>query len=324
MQNRKRRFLQSIAVLVAVSLLAGCGSTASAEPEAPTEPEAQEGLAPGYILHEESLVIPGLENSYEFLLVTDMHMAIKTQDFLNEQLGNFDDRMAGFKNSEGTASTEQFSYWISYANEHSESLDGFLMLGDMIDYYSAENAQYFAEKTAQLQIPYLYAIGNHEQYSPWNESIPGDSPLWTLFGKGDKNYQIWELDDLVICAVNDEPYEVNYYGTLGVYEAQKLGKPIILILHVPLCNANTQDLIEQSATTWGYAIVSGPGGLGDTDSTNELLDSITGEDSNVIAVFSGDNHFYYKGQLSDGVTEWVLDPAFSGNATHLTITGGTS
>lgn len=278
-----------------------------------------EGVYGDLTVKEDTLIIPGLQREYRFLYLTDMHTAVMTHTDLGKQFGDARNHMNSITNINGTAASEQFVQWIEYANE--QQVDAFLMGGDMIDYYSPTNEQFLCDCVKQLKMPYVYAIGNHEEYSPWGESVPYDSPLHQLFDNCDPSFQMLELDELIICSVRDEGYFVDIRALDGMKEAIAIGKPIIILVHVPLYNDNAEDLMEQSIQYWGTPLVTGPGALGDFASTNEFLDMILAEDSNVVAVWAGDNHMYYRGQLSNQVQEWVFEPAFSGVGTLISVRG---
>ena len=78
------------------------------------------------INHVEEITIPGVEGEYEFLFLTDLHLAVKTREDLGP-LGDADTRIAGFTNLQGTISAKQLPQWISYANQ--EQVDAVLMGG---------------------------------------------------------------------------------------------------------------------------------------------------------------------------------------------------
>ena len=87
----------------------------------------------------EEIVIPGIEKEYEFLFLTDLHVAIKTREEVGPY-GSADERIAAFSNLKGTVSAKQFPQWIDYVNE--KQFDAVLMGGDMLDYYSEANEAY--------------------------------------------------------------------------------------------------------------------------------------------------------------------------------------
>ena len=130
------------------------------------------------ISHVEEILIPGVEGEYEFLLLADLHLALKTREDAGAY-GDADERINYFSNARRTPSSEHLPQWIRYANQ--KAFDAVLMDGDMIDYYTDENAAYLYEQVSGLKMPYLFTMGNHELFSPWNEPVPEDSVIYELF-----------------------------------------------------------------------------------------------------------------------------------------------
>ncbi len=82
------------------------------------------------------------------------------------------------------------------------------MCGDMIDYYSQENVEFLADNLQKLKVPYLYVLGNHEMYSPWNETVAEDAEIYHLFRENNTAFQAWEFPEFTICAVDNQSYQV--------------------------------------------------------------------------------------------------------------------
>ena len=265
----------------------------------------------------ETVIIPGVEKEYTFLFLTDMHMAIKTKQDLGASLGDADERMKAFVNEEGILSSTQFTEWIAYANRLKP--EGVLMCGDMIDYYSQENVEFLADNLQKLKVPYLYVLGNHEMYSPWNETIAEDAEIYHLFRENNTAFQAWEFPEFTICAVDNQSYQVAPEALAAMQKEIEKGKPIILLAHVPFYTSQIETLKEASINTWGVPLIIGEGARDTTEVTRKFMKMAFSDESPVVAVFTGDNHFYYKGMLTDKIEECVIDPSFAGNGTIIKI-----
>lgn len=286
------------------------------------------GLAKHYeypdiqVSHEEEIIISGMEGEYEFLYLTDLHLAIKTREDVGPY-GDADERIKAFSNAKGTVSAEHLPQWISYANEN--QFDAVLMGGDMIDYYSDTNAAYLYEHMGQLEMPYLFTLGNHDLFSPWEETISDESVIYDLFQEEDVAFQVMEYEDFVICAIDNEVYQVNEasLAAMKVWIEANPEKPMILLAHVPFYTENDKALLETTVSVWGQALVIGTGeGTRDTTAVSrEFMELVFGEESPVVAVFTGDNHFYHKGNLTDSVTQWVGAPAYGGDGMIIRVRG---
>lgn len=272
------------------------------------------------VSHIEEVVIPGLTEEYEFLFLTDLHLAVKTRDDIGP-LGDADARMAFFANAKGTQSAEHLSQWVDYANQH--QFDAVLMGGDMNDYYSDEIAEYLLEGISQLEMPYLYTLGNHELYSPWKEAVPETSVIYELFQNKNTAFQVLEYEDFVICAIDNNEYQVNQESLEKMREwlSEHPEKPMILLAHVPFYTEQIAGLKDASIAAWGQPLIIGEGAGDTTEVTRAFMNLVFSEKSPVAAVFTGDNHFYYKGNLTDSIPQWVLNPSYEGNGTIIRVRG---
>ena len=277
------------------------------------------------ISHEEEVVIPGIEGEYEFLILADLHLALNTRGDAGVY-GDAEERINYFSNAKGTPSAEHLPQWVDYANQR--GVDAVLMDGDIIDYYSDEIAAYLCENVSELEVPYLFTLGNHELFSPWSEAIPEDSMIYDLFQNGNTTFQMLDFGEFVICAIDNNSYQVDPASLAAMKEAIAANpdKPMILLAHVPFYTEYDKELLQQSKDTWNQALVIGTGeGTRDTTSVSrEFLDLILGEDSPVVAIFTGDNHFYHKGNLNEQVTQWVVAPAFAGDGMIIKVKGSES
>lgn len=270
----------------------------------------------------EEIIIPGVEEEYEFLFLTDLHLAIKTREEVGPY-GNADERIRAFANAKGTVSAEQLPQWIAYANKN--AFDAVLMGGDIIDYYSDENVNYLWQQLDGLEVPYLFTLGNHELFLPWEEPIPEDSAIYDFFLDKEMAFQIMEYEEFVVCAIDNEVYQVNEtsLSAMKAWLTENPDKPMILLAHVPFYTEQDKNLLETTVSIWGQALVIGTGeGTRDTTTVSrEFMDLILGEDSPVVAIFTGDNHYYHKGNLTDSITQWVGAPAYAGDGMIIRIKG---
>ena len=89
---------------------------------------------------ERVIYIPGLEDEYKFLLLSDNHIIVMDESDDEPVKDEALKRIKEFVNNDGITSADQFPYWIEYANKN--SIDMVLMAGDMIDYASDTNIDY--------------------------------------------------------------------------------------------------------------------------------------------------------------------------------------
>ncbi len=256
---------------------------------------------------KQTINIKGLNRDYNFLYISDTHIISLdgTESSEVKKLG--ESRIPYFVNFAGMNSEEQFPYWIEYANEH--SVDGVLLGGDIVDYPSKANVNFFKENLNRLEVPYVYAFGNHDWQYPWDSSenyrrmFEGVIP-----NSGVASYQ--EFEDLVILSVDDSAFKVSADALPIIEQALTIGKPVILVMHVPL---QTDSLLKKSMSIWGKAEMIGPDGYQPDENTRTFLEKIMKEDSPVQAIITGHVHTEDVSKINDRITQYVSNMAATGN-----------
>lgn len=277
---------------------------------------------PDYITNiaREEIIIPGLENEYKFLFVADSHIIVTDENDSQEILENANPRQSFFVNENGIKSAELFSYWIEYANTY--EVDAFLMGGDIIDYPSSANINCLKANLNQLDMPYLYTLGNHDWNYPWEYMTETSKntlrPLFNQFMNDNTELQTIEYDDLIIMGVDDSTNQVDADSIDEIEDILKIGKPVIIMLHVPIA---TKALNEEATIVWGNSIVLGDGGISPDINSQRFLDMILAEDSPVVAVLAGHVHFANTDMLNGRIVQYVTDAAYKGSGILVTVKG---
>lgn len=242
----KNKFLLSILLLLC-SFLIGC------EKETHWQPN---------IIHE-TIDIEGLEGEYNFLFLTDTHMIIPSKDDTQQMIDNAAPRIEEFKNAEGVSSSDQFPYWISYANKN--NLDGVLLGGDIIDYPSESNISFFKEQMSDLKVPYLYTLGNHDWTYPWDYMTESGKatyiPMLYDFTTVNSSIHTLEFDEFTIVALDNSTTQFHPDLMEEFKTLMRGDKPLIVMFHVPVL---TQSVLGRAKEIRGEdkRIVLGGGNWG--------------------------------------------------------------
>lgn len=281
-------------------------------------------IQPDHIV-EEYLVIEGLEKEYELLFVTDTHVIVSSPDDGEQILANAADRMPLFYDGAGVSSAEQFPYWIDYANER--EVDAVLFGGDIIDYPSSSNIEFLNENVSQLDMPYLYTLGNHDWTYPWEymtdkakqEYIPMLQPMI----EGNGTIEIMDMEDFLVVSVDNSSGQVHPDALEQYLQVLEQEKPVIVLVHVPFM---TQSVLGKANEVWDSPVVIGAGNYGGiypSEESTAFIEATTAEDSPVIAILAGHVHFYDKDYI-DGekpVIQIVGNAGFVRSGIVLHITG---
>lgn len=244
-------------------------------------------------LYTQTVEIPGLENDYRFLFLTDTHMIVSDSADSSRTADNAVSRLKNFMNAEKVPSYKQIKEWVRYAN--SMPVDALLLGGDIIDYPSPSNIGHLKEQLENLEVPYLYTLGNHDWTYPWEYMTDAGKaaylPLLSPFLQGNSAIHTLELEDLTLVAIDNSSNQINPEALAEYKNILSRGKPVIVMVHVPFI---TQSVLAKAKKIWKTKVVLGGGNYGGiypNEVTQQFINLTTAKDSPVAAVLAGHVHF---------------------------------
>ena len=273
-----------------------------------------------------TVVIPGLTGEYKFLHVTDSHVSAFSDADQKKWTAARIQYNTARRNSfmaDGLYAEERFPLLFDYANEI--KADGMFLTGDLIDFPSEKNIALLYENVGRFTGKSIFCLGNHD----WNysddymtgNSVTVNRPLFNDLTGGDPYLSYVEYDEFMVVAV-DNSSDVVTDDTVNKFMALcERGKPIILLLHVPL-HADT--LAPDVKKAWGGRnITMGPGAMGsDWGSVQRFYNAVAvDENSPVVAVFAGHVHFNHEDTLPNGITQYVTSTGYTGDCRVVTVKG---
>lgn len=271
-------------------------------------------------LHVENieLELPGASREYQFLFISDTHVVTMNEADDQEVYEYALSRKDAFLDANGIPSKETFPAWIAYANK--QNPDALFLGGDIIDHPSDTNVETLRENLGNLQLPYLYTLGNHDWTYPWEYGTEkGEEnyrPLFDEFMNGNTAVQTMEFEDMTILAVDNSLDQMNKDAIEVIEDTLEKEKPVILIMHVPL---ETETLIQKTTKIWGRSIAIGENGIYPQERTKEVIDMIYAENSPVVAILTGHVHFSNRDKLDKNITQIVTDAGYKGEGVMLYI-----
>lgn len=316
---------RKIVILVAALFLAGCGT--KTENTNPTEEVAETVLTEDVALEEveipDNLVsfdetkihIPQLEQDYEIWFLADSHIIVEDGSEDEQTVAYAAERKPVFANETGYPSDVIFSQFIDKANE--EKPDLVLFGGDIIDFPSEANVAYLKSELQRLTVPYVMTYGNHDWTFPWEYMTETGSAKYRPMIEDAMGDTVLELEDFVVVTADNSSNQVTPESLEMVKEAAAMGKPVVLLLHVPL---STEELIAKAKENWTNPVTLGMqvhGGIAPNEASTELWHMTHEEESPIKAVLAGHVHFAYEEALSDATVEIITDAAFKGKATKI-------
>lgn len=299
--------------------------------------EALDKISPKYDLDLDAVVVDldTVEEEYSFLYVSDNQANFDSRQNLG-WFGSASDRV--FTDESGISAADNFDHFISFANE--EDMDAVLFGGDIIDFASQQNLRTLSRKIGSLNVPYLYTYGNHDSYVPWENRFDDDNEQFlSLFQNKDCEFQCMELEGINIVSVRnyqkDGTANVSSHALQQMKQVCQEGKPVILMLHVPVYTEQSQGLNEVAAggngevfrsyeagkfgTVYQSRLMGYDCGYDLTEETKEFLDLIYNDDSPICLVLSGHLHESWSGYITDTKKEYVVDGAFKNKGIVLTV-----
>ncbi len=293
---------------------------------------------------EKNVEIAGIGQEYEIWFLADSHIIMQDGSETEEVAEYAAQRMPGFTNEMGVSSDAVFSHIIDEANE--QKPDMILFGGDIIDFPSDANVSFLTAELDRLEVPYVFVMGNHDWTFPWEYMTEEGSAKYrpmlenhmdgnftdesekctainknVLSIKSNSYYSMVELEDLVILSVDDSFNQVAEEALEGIEEAYNIGKPIILMQHVPF---STENLIAEAKKSWSNPVTLGMqvhGGIAPNGASTELWEKTHDDESLIKVVLAGHVHFPYEEKLSESTIQIITDAAFKGKAVKLKVTG---
>lgn len=342
----RRDFLKAsvagAASAAAVIWLPGCAASrddSAATPDAGSHSEDPQGnVSPselnlstlsqsGFAVEEQTVVIPGLQKAYHFIFINDLHILIPNEevkaDSWDEVMDRYED---GFMDIDGVKAYALWDEIVEVVN--ALEIDGVILGGDLIDYFSQANFSCFKEGCDRLQAPFLYIRADHDYADGYTENITQEA-IKEAEKAIDGNGEIlcMDCDEFVIVGINNSTDPISDTGVQELERIWEQGKPVILVIHVPFDSQVEEGLQEASreawqdrALLWGYEDTL-YAQYAMTDSERHLLDMVYAPDTPIAAVFAGHLHFSYDGMLTEILPQHIFDASFRRTVGYITVTG---
>lgn len=276
------------------------------------------------VLEEESVSvhIPGLKHTYRFIFMSDLHIIVESDEVSEGSLENVRARHEMFQSVNGVYSASLWEELPEFFN--TQHTDAILLGGDMIDYASAANITALKKGINKLDAPVMYVRADHD-YNPYNCEGLDKKDMKKLHESidGYEELPIIEFEDMCIVGINNSTKQISKGQLKKFQEAVSLGKPMILLTHVPLASKVDASLQEESKKAWqDRALVWGKGCSDEPNkNTEEFLEMVYDADSPVKAVVCGHLHFAWEGKLTENCMQHVFSAAYPGRYGVITVDG---
>ena len=276
------------------------------------EPEVWHGIEPG----DFEVKIKGVHQNYTFFHLTDLHMC----EFTPEELSEMPEARRMYALQRRDFFTHAWpgaaALWYDYMNRAKvEGTDLLLLTGDVIDCPSDGNVKTLKEGVRDSDMPTLFAVGNHDWSFADDYHTPNATalhhPKFADLCDGNPYISWVEYEDLIVCAVDNSRHRVSETTVDRFMSLCGEGKPLILIMHVPLYVASME---ADCLATWHQLLMMGDKAFyGDDPHVKRFYEAVALDpDTPVKAVITGHLHFHHEDVLPNGVPQIVTDKGYTG------------
>lgn len=187
---------------------------------------------------------PLITERFDVVMLADTHLAI--DDEREDPFRKYSDRMTGayrqtrnVMTGNATNPRESFQQTLARAVQDKPALVA--LVGDILSYPSEAGVEWVSQHIEQAGLPYIYTAGNHD----WHyEGMPGSSQqlreawinrrLSSLYQGADPMMSSRELHGVRFVAIDNSTYEILPEQLRFLQAELATGKPIVLLIHIPL------------------------------------------------------------------------------------------
>ena len=183
--------------------------------------------------------------------------------------------------------------------------DAIVLTGDICDKVSRTNLRILDEALGQVEKPWLAVCGNHD--------LADDIPDGFLYSRIKSPVQILDLGDLILFGVDDSQRQITPEQTQKLQEVLTLGKPVIIVLHVPIMTEGNRELLLNCGD---YFRLNHPEA---TEETLAFIELIRRNPEKIAAVLAGHLHFHNESEIAPGTPQYVNSQSVLGNINRYEI-----
>lgn len=278
---------------------------------------------PEYAFKTEEIIVPieGLENSYRIAFVNDVHMITDhaAGDVAESNLPVVQNRYETLAvTSDGVHSEDLWPEIIKYLNYN--DFDAVVFAGDILDYSSGSNYMALKNGIESLKYPkdrLMYLRSDHDYGGWYGENVYTDNAGFTVQTyvlDGDKGENCIDFGEFMILGINKSYQNLSRSRADFLNEKLDEGKPTILATHVPFYSAVDSTLKERSIQVRNriYYWNQEDSSYEPDDRTQEFINRIYAEDSNVVQIVAAHLHASWDGPVTEKLREHIFAPSFEG------------
>lgn len=272
------------------------------------------------------ILIPGMEQEYHFLWISDMHIITENGEISAEDYEVVSQRRESlFVDADTNRSSVEQWEAVSRALDSCHA-DGILFGADMVDFASTSNMTALTVGLGRINTPYMYLRADHDSMPYHCDGItPAECDELHSAIDNDPELFIMEYPEFVIVGLNDSTSNVTPAALEKFDDIYGKGIPMILAVHVPIDSKVDETLSTASGEAWGGRNLTW--GFEDAnyyrsdENTAAFLEKVYSADGIVRCVLAGHLHLEWDGELTGSVHEHVFGAAYEGKYGVITVKG---
>lgn len=194
-----------------------------------------------------------------------------------------------------------FAELLAAANEG----DVLVMAGDICHDLSGANLRALEADMKNLQIPYMYVLGNHESID--------DIPDGHLLEKAKAPVQILELEDMLIFGLDNSLQTVTKEQNETLRNALLGEKPLLIVMHTPITTEGNKADIERYGGHFRFNYEGAP------EEVLEFVEILKQNASKILAVLAGHLHFTSNSEIAPDLMQYVSSQGVLGHINRFEI-----
>jgi predicted MPP superfamily phosphohydrolase len=264
------------------------------------------------------IVLPGITRPYTIIAINDMHVIVNNEEIKEEEKETVLARQGLFSNSNQMMSPEIFERIMAVLDQ--THADRVVFLGDIIDFYSLENARLVGQAIDALETPNLRISADHD-IVPFYSNVPQEDVDKLHQDLADHPVKVLEYEDFTLLGIENSTSPLSETGWEQAKAVLEADKPVIVLTHVPYNSTLGDDMERFSESVkngrkliWGIDCYYYP-----QEMMLNFLNGVYAPKTRVEAVLSGHLHAEYETMLTEQVVQYVLPPSYLGSVTIIEI-----
>lgn len=256
---------------------------------------------------EKEITIPGLQNFYRILQVTDAHVVLmdeRANDYVIDEGAHTGKRLVDFGAKRyshftinGKPTAQLFSELCDRLHTAPDCADVIVFTGDILDFYTDAAFEFVCENLKKLPIPFMFTPGNHDMIFTSMTEDEVRTKFLDLCG-GNTELQTHKLGELTLIGIDNTRDYYSDKALADLDEALAGQQNVLLFQHIPL---STKEYHDFAMALRNRDLALGDQGMCVGDSWKTVFARVTAPDSPIHAIICGDCHVDHVSYLGNAV-----------------------